>query len=134
NIALAALQAKNPGLIISYTLPVDPDGLSNDTQKLLADAAKKGVNVHSANLMVMFFGKSFIGKGKSEGRLGIDSAVKAYGQLQKIDPAIQVGLCPCLGKNGSNGEIFTEDDAKTLRGWADMQEWICSLSFWSINR
>jgi hypothetical protein len=134
NSALAILQIKNPGLIISYTLPVDPDGIPDDAQILLADAAKKGVKVHSANLMVMFFGKRFIGQGKSEGQLGIESAAKAREQLQKIDPAIQVGLCPCLGKNGSEDEFFTEDDAKILKGWADMQKWVCSLSFWSINR
>jgi hypothetical protein len=134
NTALAGLQAKNPGLIISYTLPVDPDGIPDDAQKLLADAAKKGVKVHSANLMVMFFGNKFVGKGKPEGQLGIDSAIKAYEQLQKIDSAIQVGLCPCLGKNGSNDELFIEDDARTLKDWAVTQKWVCSLSFWSINR
>src|SRR5260370_27949072 len=64
NEVLAALQAKNPGLIISYTLPVDPDGLSPASQKLLGDAKAKGVKVHSANLMVMFFGGRFINKGK----------------------------------------------------------------------
>ena len=30
NAVLARLQSKNPGLIVSYTLPVDPDGISND--------------------------------------------------------------------------------------------------------
>ena len=69
--------------------------------------------------MVMFFGKEFINKGKSEGQLGIDSANAAYAQLQKIDPAIQVGLCPCLGKNGSKDEVFTLDDAKILKAFAD---------------
>ena len=134
NSALAGLQIKNSGLIISYTLPVDPDGISDEAQNLLADAAKKGVKVHSANLMVMFFGNKFIGQGKSEGQLGIDSAVKAYEQLQKIDPAIQVGLCPCLGRNGSDSEVFTEADGRTLKDWADKQKWVCSLSFWSVNR
>jgi hypothetical protein len=134
NVALATLQTKNPGLIISYTLPVDPDGISEDAQNLLADAAKRGVKVHSANLMVMFFGRKFTGPGKSEGQLGIESATKAHEQLQKIDPAIQVGLCPCLGKNGSHDEFFTEDDAKVLKDWADTKKWVCSLSFWSINR
>jgi hypothetical protein len=133
NAVLAKLQAKNPGLIISYTLPVDPDGISDDSKSLLADAVKQGIKVHSANLMVMFFGNRFIGKGKSEGQLGIDSATKAYEQLQKIDPAIQVGLCPCLGRNGSKDEIFTETDARTLKEWAHTQKWIGSLSFWSIN-
>jgi hypothetical protein len=133
NAALATLQKKNPGLIISYTLPVDPDGISDASQELLADAKAKGLKVHSANLMVMFFGKKFINKGKSEGELGIDSANTAYAQIQKIDPTIQIGLCPCLGKNGSTNEVFNLDDAKTLKAFADKTPWVCSLHYWSIN-
>lgn len=133
NTALASLQKKNHGLIISYTLPVDPDGLSQASRSLLADAVKKGVKIHSVDLMVMFFGKGFVHKGKSEGQLGIDSANAAYAQLQKIDPALQVGLCPCLGRNGSRDEVFTLDDGKILKAFADKVPWICSLHFWSIN-
>jgi hypothetical protein len=133
NAVLANLQKKNPGLIISYTLPVDPDGISEASQAILVDAKAKGVKVHSANIMVMFFGNRFVNQGKSEGELGIDSANKAYEQIQKIDPAIRVGLCPCLGRNGSNAEIFGLDDAKTLRAFADKTPWVCSLHYWSIN-
>src|SRR5438552_4104747 len=46
NAALAKLQHNNPGLLISYTLPVDPHGLSDASQKLLADAVAQGVKVH----------------------------------------------------------------------------------------
>lgn len=133
NTVLAALQKKNPGLVISYTLPADPNGLSDASQALLTDAVKKGVSVHSANLMVMYFGKRFINKGKSEGQLGVDSANTAYAQLQKIDPKIQVGLCPCLGRNGSKDEVFVLDDAKTLEEFAAKTPWVCSLHFWSVN-
>ena len=133
NTALANLQKKNPGLVISYTLPVDPDGISDASQALLTDAKAKGVKVHSANLMVMFFGKRFVGKGKSEGELGIESANTAYAQIQKIDPSIQIGLCPCLGRNGSADEVFGMEDAKTLKAFADKTPWVCSLHYWSIN-
>jgi chitinase len=133
NTALAGLQAKNPGLMISYTLPVDPHGISDASQALLADAKGKGVKVHSANIMVMYFGKEFIGKGRSEGELGIDSANSAYAQIQKIDPAVQVGLCPCLGRNGSKDEVFTLADARVLKEFADKTPWVCSLHYWSIN-
>ncbi len=133
NTALANLQKKNPGLIISYTLPVDPDGISDASLALLADAKAKGVKVHSANIMVMFFGKKFVGKGKSEGELGIESANAAYAQIQKIDPSIQIGLCPCLGRNGSADEVFGIEDAKVLKAFADKTPWVCSLHYWSIN-
>lgn len=133
NTVLAALQKKNPGLIISYTLPVWPTGISESSQALLADAKAKGVSVHSADLMVMFFGQKFINKGKSEGELGIEAANSAHEQIQKIDSAICVGLCPCLGENGSSEEVFTPDDAKVLKVFADKTPWIGSLHFWSIN-
>ena len=133
NTALAELQKNNPGLIISYTLPVDPHGISDESVALLTDAVKQGVKVHSANLMVMYFGREFTGKGKSEGQLGVDSANAAYAQLQRIDPAIQVGLCPCLGRNGSRSEIFGLEDAKTIKAFADKTPWVCSLHYWSIN-
>jgi chitinase len=133
NAVLAALQQKNPGLMISYTLPVDPDGLSEASQALLADAKAKGVKVHSANLMVMYFGKRFINKGRSEGELGIDSAKAAYAQIQRIDSTVLVGLCPCLGNNGSRDEVFGLEDAQTLKAFADQTPWVCSLHYWSIN-
>jgi len=133
NTVLASLQKKNPGLIISYTLPVDPNGLSQASRDLLADAVKQGVKVHSANIMVMYFGKEFINKGKSEGELGVESANAAYAQLQKIDPSIQVGLCPCLGQNGSKDEVFGIEDAKVIKAFADKTPWVCSLHYWSIN-
>jgi len=133
NAVLASLQKKNPGLIISYTLPVHPNGLSEASSNLLTDAVKKGVKVHSANIMVMYFGKDFINKGKSEGELGVESANSAYAQLQKIDPSIRVGLCPCLGNNGSKDEVFVPEDAKILKAFADKTPWVCSLHYWSIN-
>jgi hypothetical protein len=133
NTVLAALQKKNPGLMISYTLPVDPAGISDTSQALLTDAVSKGLVVHSANLMVMYFGKRYVGKGKSEGQLGIESANKAHEQIQKISPDIQIGLCPCLGKNGSEAEVFGIEDANQIKAFADQTPWVCSLHYWSIN-
>lgn len=133
NSVLALLQKKNPGLIVSYTLPVNPDGISDASKGLLFDAKSKGLAVHSVDLMIMFFGREFIHKGKSEGQLGIDSAKAAYAQIHQIDPAVQIGLCPCLGANGSGDEIFTLSDARQVRGFADQTPWVCSLGFWSIN-
>ena len=132
NTALAALQATNAGLIISYTLPVDPNGLSPASQDLLTDAKARGVKVHSADIMVMFFGGRFINKGQSEAELAIASANKACEQIQKIDPAVLVGLCPCLD-NMPGGEVFTLEDARTLRAFADKTPWVCSLHYWSVN-
>ena len=133
NTALANLQAKNPGLIISYTLPVDPNGISDDAQKLLADAKAEGLKVHSINVMVMDFGPHF-SKGKKMSDVSIISALKAHEQCEKIDPAIQIGLTPEVGQNDEKSEIFSLTDAKELEEWAITQPWVCSLSFWCSNR
>jgi hypothetical protein len=133
NKVLAALQAKNPGLIISYTLPVDPDGISTESQNLLADAVSKGVKVRSVNVMTMDFGAHF-SRGKKMSEVSIASALKAYDQCGGIVPNIQIGLTPMIGQNDEPGEIFTQKDARALKKWAEEQPWICSLSFWASNR
>jgi len=133
NTVLARLQAKNPGLIISYTLPVDPDGISDESQRLLADAKAKGVKVYSANVMTMDFGAQF-SKGKKMSDVSIASALKAHEQCRNINPAMQIGVTPMIGQNDERGEIFTLDDAKRLKQWADARPWVCSLSFWASNR
>jgi chitinase len=134
NITLAAMQKQNPSLQVSFTLPVDPNGMSKHSQALLKDAVAKGVKVKSANVMTMYFGPTFT-KNKSMQDLCIASAEKAHEQCQKIDPAMQIGITPMIGKGGAQGaEIFTVDDAKSLANWASGKPWVCSLAFWSVNR
>jgi hypothetical protein len=133
NTALAKIQAANPGLIISYTLPVDPHGISDDARNLLADARAKGIKIHSANVMTMDFGPRF-SAGKTMSDVSIASALKANEQCRKIDPAIQIGLTPDIGQNDRKSEIFTLADAQTLVAWAKSRPWVCSVSFWSSNR
>ena len=133
NIVLAELQKKNPGLIISYTLPVDPDGIPRNSRELLADAVAKGVKVHSANVMTMDFGSHF-SNGKTMSDVSIASALKAHEQCGAISPDIQIGLTPMIGQNDEHGEVFTQNDAAVLMQWAKQKPWICSLSFWASNR
>src|SRR5205823_2626396 len=108
NVAIAKLQAKNPGLAISYTLPVDPNGIPDSARKLLADAKAKGVRVHSANVMVMDFGPHH-SQGKKMSDVAIASALKAHEQCEAIDPAVAIGLCPMIGRNDVKTEIFTPE-------------------------
>jgi hypothetical protein len=133
NTALAGLQAANPGLIISYTLPVDPTGISDDSQHLLADAHAKGVIVHSANIMVMDFGPKF-SAGKKMSYVSIASALEAYKQCQAIDPQIHIGLTPDIGQNDEKAEVFSLTDARALIHWAKKKPWVGSVSFWCSNR
>ena len=133
NLALAGLQAKNSGLIISYTLPVDPEGISEESKNLLAEAVLNGVKIHSVNVMTMDFGAHF-SKGKKMSDVCIASELKAQEQCSNIVPAVQIGLTPMIGQNDEPSEVFTQEDAKTLEQWAKGQPSICSLSFWAANR
>jgi len=133
NVVLARLQVSHPGLRISYTLPVDPNGISRESRGLLADAKARGVKVYSANVMTMDFGAHF-SQGKKMCDVSIASALKAHEQCQVIDPGIQIGLTPMIGQNDQREEIFTPDDARALLSWARAQPWVCSLSFWASNR
>ena len=133
NTAVAGLQKKNPNLRITFTLPVNPNGISRHSQTLLADAKAKGIKVYSANIMVMDYGAR-ISNAKKMSDLAIACATKTHEQIAPIDPTISIGLCPMIGQNDVKEEIFSPDDAKSLRDWAAAQPWICSLSFWSINR
>jgi len=133
NAVLARLQAKNPGLIISYTLPGDPDGITQHSQDLLADARSKGLKVHSANIMTMDFGPHH-STGKKMSAVCIATAAAAWKTCHAIDPAIRIGLTPMIGQNDVKTEYFRPADAAALETWAAGQPWVCSLSFWSSNR
>lgn len=58
NQALAALKRANPGLNISYTLPVLPTGLTADGVNLLRSAVANGFVPDVINVMAMDFGDS----------------------------------------------------------------------------
>jgi chitinase len=134
NTVLAELQKKNPGLMISFTLPVNPNGVSKHSLDMMKDATAKGVKIKSANVMTMYFGPTFT-KDRSMTDLCVASAKKAYEQCQKIDPAIEIGITPMIGKGGDKGsELFSVEDAQALRDWAAKNPWVCSLSFWCVNR
>ena len=133
NTVLARLQAKNPGLIISFTVAVDPDGVPDSALKMIADAKAQGVNIYSANIMTMDYGHNF-SAGHKMSEISIASALKARAQCLAIDPAIRIGLTPMIGVNDQPGETFTLEDARAFKAWADQQPWVCSLSFWASNR
>ena len=56
--ALAALQKANPGLKISLTLPVLPEGLTGDGLNVVRAAKTAGVNLDLVNIMAMDYGRS----------------------------------------------------------------------------
>ena len=54
--ALAALQAQDHGLQVSFTLPVLPSGLTADEDSVLTGAVQAGVQIAAVNVMAMDYG------------------------------------------------------------------------------
>ncbi|MEV8761119.1 hypothetical protein AB0067_27945, partial [Klebsiella pneumoniae] len=61
--ALALLQARYPGLQLTFTLPVEESGLTPPALRLLRRALDAGVRIHVINLLTMDFGSDAKGLG-----------------------------------------------------------------------
>ncbi|HTD22247.1 MAG TPA: carbohydrate-binding protein [Terriglobales bacterium] len=132
NAALAGLQAANPGLIISYTLPVLPSGLTQDGVNLLANAKSHGVKVSVVNIMAMDYGS--IANPNTMGQNAIAAANSTLGQIQSVGLSTMLGITPMIGRNDVSPEVFTENDAQTVLNFAKPNGNISRLAFWSVAR
>jgi hypothetical protein len=132
--ALAALQKANPGLKISLTLPVLPEGLTADGLNVVKSAKTAGVSLDLVNIMAMDYGRS----GQDYGDLAIQAVKATKDQLKSIygstDAAAfkMVGVTPMLGQNDDGG-IFSQSDAKDLVAFANTNH-LGFMSFWEANR
>lgn len=130
--AVAKVQKAKPDVIVSYTLPVMPTGLSPTEVEFLKLAKKEGVRVDVVNIMTMDYGESFTG---DMGKYAIDAAKKTRAQLQEAGlPGAKVGICPMIGVNDVRAEVFTLANAKAVLEFARQNSWVRWLAFWSINR
>jgi hypothetical protein len=129
--ALVGLKNANPGLIISYTIPVEPTGLvAGDGLNLLSSAKSDGVALSVVNIMTMDFGSS----GIEMGNASTQAAAAVHGQIQAAGLSSTVGITPMIGQNDSGGEIFTLADATTVVNFAKANSYVSRLAFWSVGR
>ncbi|MEV8044929.1 cellulose binding domain-containing protein [Streptomyces griseoluteus] len=134
--AIAKLQAAHPDLNVSYTLPVMPEGLTQDGVNLLADAKANGVRVDGVNIMAMDYGPAYSG---DMGDYAIQAATATQAQIKGVlalsedDAWKTVGVTPMIGVNDVATEIFKVDDAGQLVDFA-RSKGIGSLSMWSGTR
>ena len=131
--AIAALEAANPNLVVSVTLPVLPTGLAADGVAFLSLAKQDNVRIDLVNVMAMDYGSSFTG---DMGQEAVEAAESTLTQVQADWPSdtyANIGVTPMIGQNDTSGEIFSEADAQTLVSWAD-SEHVGRLAFWSVDR
>jgi hypothetical protein len=133
--ALATLQDREPGLKISLTLPVLPEGLTQDGLNVVKSAKDAGVDLGLVNIMAMDYGRS----AQDYGDLAIQAAKSTAEQLGGIFPELSeeqrfamLGVTPMLGINDDQGK-FAQDDAEDVVAFAK-DSGVGYLSFWEANR
>ena len=93
--ALVGLRAANPGLTISYTLPVLPTGLAANGLNVLASAKRDGLTIDVVNIMAMDYGSAV----DNGGQMGLD-AINAAIATEK-----QISSTPMIGVNDVSTEV-----------------------------
>lgn len=127
NKAIAALQKANPGLLVSYTLSADTNGVNWPSVALLQNAKKNGVNVHSVNGMLMEMNQNNADN-IIKGAKAIKSQIAQAGL-----PGAKVGICVMIGVNDSGGPCSLAD-ARAVAAFAKKTPWVNWTSFWSVAR
>ncbi|MEV4425281.1 cellulose binding domain-containing protein [Streptomyces sp. NPDC049602] len=134
--AIAQLQKDHPGLNVSFTLPVMPEGLTQPGVDLLADAKRNGVRVDAVNIMAMDYGPAY---SADMGTYAIQAATATQAQIKGVlglsDAAAwkAVAVTPMIGVNDVASEVFKVDDATQLVDFAKSKG-IGWLSMWSSAR
>lgn len=134
--AIAELQKQHPGLDVSFTLPVMPEGLTQPGVDLLADAKKNGVKTSAVNIMAMDYGPAYSG---DMGDYAIQAATATQAQIKGVfglsDAAAwkTVAVTPMIGVNDVAVEVFKTDDAAQLVDFAKSKG-LGWLAMWSSAR
>ncbi|WP_314223067.1 glycoside hydrolase family 18 protein [Streptomyces zaehneri] len=134
--AIAKLQQQHPDLNVSFTLPVMPEGLTQDGVNLLAGAKSAGVGIDTVNIMAMDYGPAYSG---DMGTYAEQAATATQAQVKSVlglsDSAAwkTVGVTPMIGVNDVTSEIFKVDDATQLVAFAKAKG-LGPLSMWSATR
>ncbi len=134
--AIAQLQRSHPDLDVSYTLPVMPEGLTQDGVSLLADAKAGGVKIATVNIMAMDYGPAYsgdMGTYAEQAATATQAQVKSVLGLSESAAWKTVAVTPMIGVNDVTTEIFTVEDATQLVAFAKAKG-LGWLSMWSVTR
>jgi Bacterial Ig domain/Cellulose binding domain/Calx-beta domain len=146
NQAIAGLQqdaaAAGRELVVSYTLPVLPTGLTADGLYVVSSAIRYGVDLGVVNIMAMDYGDSAAPNPAGQmGDYAIQAANSLFNQLRSLYGASKtetqlwamVGVTPMIGVNDVTTETFDQQEARELVAFAE-QKGIGRISMWSLNR
>ncbi|MFJ1707242.1 carbohydrate binding domain-containing protein [Kitasatospora sp. NPDC088346] len=133
--ALARLQKAHPGLRVSLTLPVLPEGLTADGVAVVRSARDAGVAVDVVNVMAMDYNRPSTDYGDD----AVQAAQSTHDQLRALYPArtdaqlwAMTAVTPMLGENDDHG-VYNQADAQQLVAFA-RQHHLGMLGFWEMTR
>jgi hypothetical protein len=122
-------------LIINYTLPVLPTGLTSSGTAVLQAAHANGFTPDVVNIMTMDYGPSGTEMG-SAANAALDATASQLESIYGISAGAayaMLGNTPMIGQNDTSGEIFTPADASSVESYAAQRQ-IALLSFWAEGR
>jgi chitinase len=145
--AIAALQSERrkagKPLAVWVTLPVAPQGLSEDGTNAVAQLLANHVDLAGVNVMTMDYGASLTTgqtmlTGSESALIQTERQLSILYQRTGIhlnDSSLwaKLGATPMIGQNDSNNEIFSLDDAKAFNQFARAHG-VMRMSMWSANR
>ncbi|MFD8392125.1 cellulose binding domain-containing protein [Streptomyces sp. NPDC059680] len=134
--AIAKLQAQHPNLDVSFTLPVMPEGLTQDGVNLLSNAKSNGAKISTVNIMAMDYGASYngdMGDYAQQAATATQAQVKSVLGLSDAAAWKTVAVTPMIGVNDVSTEVFKVDDATQLVNFAKSKG-LGGLSMWSAAR
>ncbi len=145
--AIAELQASRraagKNLAVWVTLPVAPQGLTEDGTNAISALLENGVDLAGVNVMTMNYGQS-LASGKTMLQGSEDALNETHRQLGILYQQAgiylnsatlwsKIGATPMIGQNETTDEVFTLDDAQGLNDFAHSHG-IGRMSMWSANR
>lgn len=145
--AIAELQkarrSAGKNLAVWVTLPVAPQGLTNDGAAAVSTLLAKGVDLAGVNVMTMDYGQSLMpGQSMAAGsESALTQTVRQLGILYQraginLNTATiwsKLGATPMIGQNDDVDEVFSLTDAADLNQFA-REHGIGRMSMWSANR
>ena len=134
--AIKALIQNNPGLVVSYTLPVAPDGLSDKGKNFVRASTEAGVRPDIVNIMTMDYYGTWDTGDIDMGGYAVRAARATLDFLRTLYPDASykmIGITPMIGQNDAPAEVFTLADAREVAAFAKANG-IGRLAFWSVTR
>ncbi|MEW9699552.1 chitinase [Paenibacillus sp. SI8] len=145
--AIAKLQSERRAagkqLAVWVTLPVSPQGLSQDGTNAVAQLLKDGVDLAGVNAMTMDYGSS-LSSDQTMLTASESALIQTERQLKILyqqagmplsDTTLwsKIGATPMIGQNDYRNEVFTLNDAQALNKFA-LSHGVGRMSMWSVNR